>query len=74
LGAKLHSVYFGDNLDTVTNAAGAPPLPVTTFNPGPLEQGKTYFWRVDEFNPPTTVTGNVWSFTTVEPPPPPPAL
>jgi subtilisin-like proprotein convertase family protein len=74
LGAKLHSVYFGDDLDTVTNASGAPPLPVTTFNPGPLEQGKTYYWRVDEFNPPTTVTGNVWSFTTVEPPPPPPAL
>jgi len=71
LGAKLHSVYFGDNLDTVTNAAGAPPLPVTTFNPGALEQGKTYYWRVDEFNPPKTVKGTVWSFTTVEPPPPP---
>jgi hypothetical protein len=76
LGAKLHSVYFGDNLDTVTNAAGAPPLPVTTFNPGALEEGKTYYWRVDEFNPPKTVKGNVWSFTTVAPvePPPPPAL
>jgi hypothetical protein len=69
LGAKLHSVYFGDNLDTVTNAAGAPPLPTTTFNPGALEQGKTYYWRVDEFNPPTTVKGNVWSFTTVAPAP-----
>ncbi len=71
LGAKLHSVYFGDDLDTVTNATGAAPLPVTTFNPGPLEEGKTYYWRVDEFNPPKTVKGNVWSFTTVEPPAPP---
>ncbi len=71
LGAKLHSVYFGDNLDTVTNAAGAPPLPVATFNPGPLQQGTTYYWRVDEFNPPKTVKGKVWSFTTVQPPPPP---
>ncbi|MFH1716331.1 MAG: PA14 domain-containing protein [Planctomycetota bacterium] len=69
LNAKLHSVYFGDNLDTVTNAAGAPPLPLTTSNPGPLEAGKTYYWRVDEFNPPTTVTGDVWSFTTVAPAP-----
>jgi hypothetical protein len=63
LGAKLHSVYFGDDLDTVTNAVGAPPLPLTTFSPGPLEAGKTYYWRVDEFNPPTNVTGTVWSFT-----------
>ncbi|MHC4626147.1 MAG: proprotein convertase P-domain-containing protein, partial [Planctomycetota bacterium] len=63
LGAKLHSVYFGDDLDTVTNAVGAPPLPLTTYNPGPLEAGKTYYWRVDEFNPPTNVTGAVWSFT-----------
>ncbi|MHC4434897.1 MAG: PA14 domain-containing protein, partial [Planctomycetota bacterium] len=63
LGAKLHSVYFGDDLDTVTNAVGAPPLPLTTFNPGPLEAGKTYYWRVDEFNPPNNVTGAVWSFT-----------
>ncbi len=64
LGAKLHSVYFGDDLDTVTNAVGAPPLPFTTFNPGPLEPEKTYYWRVDEFNPPFNVTGEVWSFTT----------
>jgi hypothetical protein len=25
---------------------------------------KTYYWRVDEFEPPTTHTGDVWSFTT----------
>ncbi len=72
LNAKLHSVYFGDDLDTVTNAAGAPPLPLTTFNPGPLDEGKTYYWRVDEFNPPLTTKGNIWSFTTVAPPEPAP--
>jgi hypothetical protein len=64
LAAKLHSVYFGDNADTVANAVGAPPLPMTTKDPGPLEPGKTYYWRVDEFNPPTTIKGDVWSFTT----------
>jgi len=64
LAAKLHSVYFGDNLDTVTNAVGAPPLPLTTKNPGPLLPGTTYYWRVDEFNPPALVKGDVWSFTT----------
>ena len=71
LGAKLHSVYFGDDLDTVTNAAGAPPLPMTTHDTGPLELGKTYYWRVDEFNPPTNITGTVWSFTTTAPEPEP---
>ena len=62
--AKLHSVYFGDDLNTVSNAVGAPPMPFITFNPGPLEAGKTYYWRVDEFNPPITTKGDVWSFTT----------
>ena len=62
--AKLHSVYFGDDLDTVSNAVGAAPMPFVTFNPGPLEAGKTYYWRVDEFNPPVTSKGEVWSFTT----------
>jgi hypothetical protein len=62
--AKLHSVYFGDDLDTVSNAVGAPPMPFITYNPGPLEAGKTYYWRVDEFNPPITTKGDIWSFTT----------
>jgi hypothetical protein len=67
----MHSVYFGDDLETITNATGAPPMPLTSFNSGPLEEGKTYYWRVDEFSPPTTVTGDVWSFTTVKPEPAP---
>ncbi|MEJ2703015.1 MAG: proprotein convertase P-domain-containing protein [Sedimentisphaerales bacterium] len=69
LDAKLHAVYFGDDPDTVANADGAAPMPFTTFNPGPLEAGKTYYWRVDEVNPPTTTKGDVWSFATAEPEP-----
>ncbi|UCC98039.1 MAG: proprotein convertase P-domain-containing protein [Phycisphaerales bacterium] len=64
LEALLHYVYFGDDLDTVTNATGALPLPLLTYNPGPLEPGKTYYWRIDEFSPSGTITGDVWSFTT----------
>ena len=64
-GAKLHSVYFGDDLDTVTNAVGAPPLGATTYSPGTLEKDKMYYWRVDEFNPPELVKGDVWSFRTL---------
>jgi len=62
--AKLHIVYFGDNFDEVSNAAGGLPQGFTIFNPGPLELAKTYYWRVDEFDPPATHKGDVWSFIT----------
>ncbi|MCP4610923.1 MAG: LamG domain-containing protein, partial [Planctomycetes bacterium] len=63
-GAKLHTVYFGDNVDEVTNAAGGLPQGAATYSPGDLKQAKTYYWRVDEFDAIQTYTGNVWSFTT----------
>jgi hypothetical protein len=63
-GAKLHTVYFGDNFDDVNNAAGGLPLGTTTYTPGPLEMAKTYYWRVDEFDAVDTYKGEVWSFTT----------
>ena len=66
--AKLHTVYFGDDLDTVTNAVGGIPQGMTTYDPDPLEAEKTYYWRVDEFDGTTTTKGDVWSFTTSTPP------
>jgi len=63
-GAKLHTVYFGDNFDDVNNATVGIPQGSTTYDPGPLELAKTYYWRVDEFDAITTYKGNVWSFTT----------
>ncbi len=63
-GAKLHTVYFGDNFDDVNNAAVGLPQGTTTFSPGPLELAKTYYWRVDEFDGIDTHKGDVWSFTT----------
>jgi hypothetical protein len=64
-GAKLHTVYFGDNFDDVNSAAGGLIQGDATFTPpGPFELAKTYYWRVDEFDPPTTYKGDVWSFTT----------
>jgi len=63
--AKLHTVYFGDNFDDVNNATGGPLVDNTTFTPpGLLELAKTYYWRVDEFDPPNTYKGAVWSFRT----------
>jgi len=67
LGSKSHTVYFGDNFDDVTNAAGGQSQANTTYDPGPLEYDKTYYWRVDEFDIFTTHKGNVWSFTTAGP-------
>ena len=62
-GAKLHTVYFGDNYEEVSNASGGLPQGTRTYNPGFLELDKTYYWRVDEFDPPFTHKGDVWSFT-----------
>ncbi len=63
-GAQLHTVYFGDDFDTVANATGGAQQGDATFSPGVLEPDKTYYWRVDEFEAPVTHTGEVWSFTT----------
>jgi hypothetical protein len=73
--AKQHDVYFGADRDAVAKATtasagiyqGRQALDVTTFDPGILEWGKTYFWRVDEVNPNDAESpwiGQVWSFTT----------
>jgi len=63
-GAKLHTVYFGDDFDTVSNAVSGMPSGLTTYNPGPLELEKVYYWRVDEFDAVETHKGDVWTFTT----------
>ncbi len=63
-GAKLHTVYFGDNFDDVDNAAGGLPQGTANYTPGPLKLAKTYYWRVDEFDVIETYKGDVWSFTT----------
>jgi hypothetical protein len=66
MDAKLHYVHFGDNFDDVNNATGGTPAADTTYAPGTLELGKTYYWRVDESNPPNpTIKGDVWSFTII---------
>ncbi len=63
-GAKLHTVYFGDNFDEVNNATGGLPQGATTYTPGTLKLEKVYYWRVDEFDAVETYKGDVWGFTT----------
>ena len=73
--AATHDVYLGTSFDDVNAASETKPLGVlvsqgsnaTTYEPGRLEFGRTYYWRVDEVNAapdPTVFKGRIWSFTT----------
>ncbi len=64
--AASHKVFFGT--DQAAVAAGTAPAQTVTahgFDPGPLNFGTTYYWKVDEVNA-VTYPGSVWSFTTQE--------
>ena len=68
-GAKVHAVYFGDNLEEVNNATDGIQQVATNYTPGPLQPAKTYYWRVDELTggaDDETHKGDVWSFSTQE--------
>jgi len=66
-GATSHDVYFG----TTSPGAFQGNQTETTFDPGTLSYGITYYWRIDEINAAGTTTGNVWNFTTEAAPLPP---
>lgn len=61
--AITHDVYFGTD-PTPDAGEFQGNQPGNTFDPGPLSEGVTYFWRIDEVGPFGTTTGVVWSFTT----------
>ncbi|MHC4120442.1 MAG: LamG domain-containing protein [Planctomycetota bacterium] len=63
-GAKLHTFYIGDNYDEVSNATAGAAVGTASFDPGPLEPEKVYYWRVDEFDGTETHKGGTWAFTT----------
>jgi|GEM_PF-190187 len=75
--AATHDVYLGTVPSDVSEANRTNPLGVlvsegqtaATYDPGLLEFGQTYYWRVDEVSAPpdsTVYQGSVWSFR-VEP-------
>jgi hypothetical protein len=67
LGAVFHTVFVGTSFDEVNDAVAGMMTADPTYDPGPLQPGTTYYWRVDEFAFPANVThkGPVWNFTTV---------
>jgi hypothetical protein len=63
-GGKMHTVYFGETFEEVDAATGGSPQLETTYALDTLDLGKTYYWRVDEFDGANTLKGDIWSFTT----------
>jgi hypothetical protein len=72
--AVSHEVYFGTDKDAVKNADTSSPeykgtraLGSESYDPGKLELGVTYYWRIDEVNiasPSSPWPGILWNFTT----------
>jgi hypothetical protein len=72
--AISHDVYFGDDVNMVSNANRANPMGIlliegqdpNTFTLDPLNFNHTYYWRIDEvgITPDSICVGQVWSFTT----------
>jgi hypothetical protein len=58
--AVSHRVYFGKDNPPGSNVEQKG----SAFDPGTLEPGTTYYWRVDELTGTETIPGQVWSFTT----------
>ena len=66
--AITHDVYFGTDYADVAAGTGGTfkdNQPVTMYDPGTLQMGSTYYWRIDEIEADGTTmhTGDVWSFT-----------
>jgi hypothetical protein len=72
--AVSHDVYFGTDpnaINDANNVAGVWPefkgnQDPNSYDPGELELGKTYYWRIDEVNeadPNSPWKGVVWEFT-----------
>ncbi|MBA7600058.1 hypothetical protein ES703_07105 [subsurface metagenome] len=62
-----HKVYISESFNDVNDGIGGVAQDANSYDPGRLDFGTTYYWRVDEVNGPpdyTVYEGKVWSFTT----------
>lgn len=69
--AETYDIYFGLPGDLQLISAGQSELSINV--PYNLEYSTTYNWRVDATEDEETVTGDVWSFTTLDFLPPAPS-
>ncbi len=67
-GAAAHEVYLGTDMATVVNGtAPTDTVSSASYDPGPLDFGTTYYWRIVEVNEaamPSAWEGDLWSFAT----------
>ncbi len=66
--AKSHDIYFGKDKSSVEKAGRESPeyrqnIRNNIYNPGQMEPGKTYYWRVDAVQDKQIVKGPAWKFT-----------
>jgi hypothetical protein len=62
-----HRVYLSESFTDVNDGIGGIAQDADSYDPGGLDWGTTYYWRIDEVNGPPDYTvhpGAVWSFTT----------
>ncbi|NLN78662.1 MAG: PEP-CTERM sorting domain-containing protein [Armatimonadetes bacterium] len=57
-------VWFGDDSNNMTKIMSAFTDTALGLDPGEIQAGKTYFWRVDALNVDNVTQGETWSFTT----------
>jgi len=68
--AASHEISFSSDQDAVINDTA--PVNIATesrYEPGLLDFGQTYYWKVNEVNDaasPTSWEGDLWSFSTIE--------
>ena len=68
--ADTHDLYFGSSANEITTATRDAKVfrktfhgSANVFDPGELESGRTYFWRIDAIRNGRTITGETWKFT-----------
>jgi hypothetical protein len=68
--ADSHDLYLGTSAKEVEKAMKSDPEFRKTFNgrenifePGELESGRTYYWRIDSIRDGKKIKGSTWKFT-----------
>ena len=68
--AALHEVYFSQDKEAVTDGTAlADTVTESSYLPGSLDFGQTYYWKINEVNDTAGTPsweGDVWSFSTIE--------
>jgi hypothetical protein len=66
----LHEVYLSTDRQAVVDGTALVGIVTeSSYQPGSLDRGQTYYWKINEINEAEDISiweGNVWEFRTVE--------